>query len=92
MGSTVEAMKRNDNRPDILCKWLGKLNEMMARAWKVPSFGQEIGNTISNILRKNGGLDLLIDQCARQDHDDLQFSRYEYYPKKNQIFSVFLDF
>ena len=47
---------------------------MMARAWKVPSFGQEICNTISNILRKNGGLDLLIDQCARQDHDELQFS------------------
>ena len=74
MGSTVEAMKRNDNRPDILCKWLGKLNEMMARAWKVPSFGQEIGNTISNILRKNGGLDLLIDQCAVQNNDELQFS------------------
>ena len=42
--------------------------------WQVPSFGQEIYNTISNILRKNGGLDLLIDQCARQDHDELQFS------------------
>ena len=45
-----------------------------AHIWQVPSFGQEICNTISNILRKNGGLDLLIDQCARQDHDELQFS------------------
>jgi len=40
----------------------------------VPSFGQEICNTINNVLRKNGGLDLLIDQCARKDHDELQFS------------------
>ena len=73
MGSTVEEMKRNDNKPDMLCKWLMKLNVMMDRAWQVPSFGHDIGNTLSNILRKNGGLDLLIENCAAEK-EELQFS------------------
>ena len=73
MGSTVETMKKNDKNQDMLLKWLSKLDVMMARAWMVPAFGHEIGNYLSNILRKNGGLDLLIDLCAVVANDKLQF-------------------
>jgi hypothetical protein len=69
MSSTVAALKRNDSKPDMLCKWLAKLNDMMTRAWQIPAFGHEIGNTLSNILRNNGGLDLLIDHCIA-DNDN----------------------
>ena len=43
------------------------------RAWRVPAFGHEIGNTLCDIIRKNGGMDLLIDNCIAQ-HKALQFN------------------
>ena len=73
MSSTVEALKKNENNTASVCSWLAKLNDMMARAWKVPAFGHEIGNTLSNILRSNGGLDFLIDHC-KSDNANLQFN------------------
>jgi len=54
-------------------RWLAKVNSMMARAWKVPAFGYEIGNTLCDIFRKNGGMDILIDNCG-SSHKELQFN------------------
>ena len=38
----------------------------------VPAYGHEIGNTLCDILRKSGGLDILIDNCIAE-HKELQF-------------------
>ncbi len=74
MSSTVEAMKKDghEGKADSLSDWMSKINDMMAKAWEVPSFGHEIGNTLCDILRNNGGLDLLIENCV-SDHPDLQY-------------------
>ncbi|XP_040569570.1 NAD(+) hydrolase sarm1 [Lepeophtheirus salmonis] len=72
MSNTVEAMK-NDGNKDSLTSWIKKVNDMMSRAWKVPSFGYEIGNTLCDIMRNNGGLDILIENCIA-DHQALQFN------------------
>jgi hypothetical protein len=39
----------------------------------VPAFGHEIGNTLCDIIRKNGGMDILIDNCIAS-HKALQFN------------------
>jgi hypothetical protein len=72
MSNTVEAMKRDGSNADSLCNWMTRVNDMMIRAWRVPAFGHEIGNTLCDILRNNGGLDILIDNCVAE-HKNLQF-------------------
>ncbi len=70
MGS-VDAMKK-DMDADSLADWMSKVNGMMTKAWEVPSFGYEIGNSLCDIMRNNGGLDLLLDKCA-SDNPKLQY-------------------
>ena len=71
MSGSVNAMKKNENA-DSLAEWMSKVNDMMTKAWEVPSFGHEIGVTLCDILRKNGGLDLLIDNL-QTDNENLQY-------------------
>ena len=71
MSGSVNAMKKNENA-DSLADWMSKVNDMMTKAWEVPSFGHEIGVTLCDILRKNGGLDLLIDNL-QTDNENLQY-------------------
>ena len=66
--SAVQAMKKYDKKQELV-DWLSKLNNMMSKSWDVPSFGQEMSDILSNILRKNGGLDLLIDQCNVENEE-----------------------
>eukprot|EP00095_Tigriopus_kingsejongensis_P001021 snap_masked-scaffold2058_size21661-processed-gene-0.2 protein:Tk01021 transcript:snap_masked-scaffold2058_size21661-processed-gene-0.2-mRNA-1 annotation:"sterile alpha and tir motif-containing protein 1" len=72
MSSTVTAMKKNGNA-EILSDLMSKINDMMTKAWEVPSFGHEIGNTLCSIMRNNGGMDLLIENCVSK-HKSLQFN------------------
>jgi len=72
LSSSVNAMKR-DCDEDSLSEWMAKINAMMSKAWEVPSFGYDIGNTLCEILRKNGGLDMLIENCGAE-HQDLQLN------------------
>lgn len=72
MCSTVQAMKRNGNA-EMLSDWMSKINDLMIKAWEVPAFGHEIGNTLCSIMRKNGGLDILIENCV-SEHRALQFN------------------
>lgn len=56
-----------------MSKWLAKVNNMMTKAWEVPAFGYEIGNTLCDIFRQNGGMDILIGYCEAT-HKELQFN------------------
>ncbi len=72
LSNTVEAMKRDNSDAESLCNWMTRVNDMMERAWRVPAFGHEIGNTLCHILGQNGGLDILIENCVAE-HKELQF-------------------
>ncbi|KAF4526326.1 hypothetical protein B566_EDAN015480 [Ephemera danica] len=46
---------------------LGCVNELMRKAWAVPTHGHELGYSLCNSLRNCGGLDLLISNCIQSD-------------------------
>ncbi|XP_011684352.1 PREDICTED: sterile alpha and TIR motif-containing protein 1 isoform X3 [Wasmannia auropunctata] len=52
---------------------LNRVNEIIRKAWAVPTHGHELGYTLCNTLRTRGGLDLLMSNCVANDHE-LQFS------------------
>ncbi|XP_050726423.1 NAD(+) hydrolase sarm1-like isoform X6 [Eriocheir sinensis] len=52
---------------------LENIDEMMRKAWSVPTYGHELGFSLCNVLRTNGGMDLLLDNC-RSDDSDLKFT------------------
>ncbi|KAL5293341.1 SARM1 family protein [Megaselia abdita] len=49
------------------------MNDLIIRAWQVPTYGHELGYSLCNSLRQNGGLDLLMKNCVEGD-DDTKFS------------------
>ncbi|XP_059056963.1 NAD(+) hydrolase sarm1 isoform X1 [Achroia grisella] len=51
-----------------------KLNEMLRRAWAVPTHGHELGYSLCNALRVSGGLDILMANCLECSNLDLQIS------------------
>lgn len=53
--------------------YLEKINEVLRRAWAVPTHGHELGYSLCNSLRQSGGLDLLMKNCV-QHNIELQFS------------------
>lgn len=52
---------------------LERINDIIQKAWAVPTFGHELGHTLCNELRNSGGLDLLMRNCMEGD-SDLKFS------------------
>lgn len=52
---------------------LDRINQMIKKAWEVPTHGHELGYSLCNALRSYGGLDLLMTNCVSADKD-LQFS------------------
>lgn len=52
---------------------LERINEIIRKAWAVPTFGHELGHTLCNELRNSGGLDLLMRHCV-EGTSDLRFS------------------
>lgn len=59
----------NKRGPNIL----NRINDIMQRAWAVPTHGHELGYSLCNALRNCGGLDILMANCTKGDRD-LQFS------------------
>lgn len=51
---------------------LNKINDIMQKAWAVPTHGHELGYSLCNALRNCGGLDMLMANCIKKD-TDLQF-------------------
>ncbi|XP_058465890.1 NAD(+) hydrolase sarm1 isoform X3 [Malaya genurostris] len=52
---------------------LNTMNEIIRRAWAVPTHGHELGASLCETLRKTGGLDILMKNCIDSD-SDVQFS------------------
>ena len=71
MGNAVDQLKR-ETEDSAMADSMAAINNMMAQVWKVPALGHELGNTLCESLRKNGGLDMLIEKCV-SDHKELQF-------------------
>lgn len=72
MSNTVEQLKKEHNE-DSLASWITKVNNMMSKAWTVPRFGQDIGETLCDIMRNNGGMDLVMENLMT-NHSGLQFN------------------
>uniref|UniRef100_T1J6E6 ADP-ribosyl cyclase/cyclic ADP-ribose hydrolase n=1 Tax=Strigamia maritima TaxID=126957 RepID=T1J6E6_STRMM len=53
--------------------YLSSMNVMMCKAWAVPSYGHELGSTLCNILRIDGGLDIIIQNFS-SIKEDVQFA------------------
>lgn len=71
LDQSVKCLQKADttNAPLIL----DKINDVMQKAWAVPTHGHELGYSLCNALRNCGGLDLLITNCTKTD-TNLQFS------------------
>ncbi|KAK6625700.1 hypothetical protein RUM43_005999 [Polyplax serrata] len=54
-------------------KILNRINQMIQKAWEVPTHGHELGYSLCDALRKFGGLDIIMFNCVATDKD-LQFS------------------
>ncbi|KAB7507096.1 Sterile alpha and TIR motif-containing protein 1 [Armadillidium nasatum] len=52
---------------------LENINSMISKAWSFPEYGHELGSSLCNVLRHNGGLDILLENCRSVD-EDLKFS------------------
>lgn len=54
--------------------FLDRVSLMVRKAWAVPApNGQSLASTLCDVLRDNGGLDVLIENCVSDD-SDLQLS------------------
>lgn len=66
-------MLQQSNQVEKTPNVLDMINTVIQKAWAVPMYGHELGYTLCNTLRLNGGLDLLMKNCVEHD-DSLQFS------------------
>ena len=73
VSSAMETMRNNVNQLEMICKWLSKLNQLVARAWQVPSFGNDLRKVLSKTLQNNGGLDMLIGNFDHH-HKDVKYN------------------
>nr|XP_034182017.1 sterile alpha and TIR motif-containing protein 1 isoform X8 [Osmia lignaria] len=73
LDSFVERLKANDGKNGKAPLLLNRVNEIIRKAWAVPTHGHELGYTLCNTLRTRGGLDLLMSNCVASDQE-LQFS------------------
>ncbi|CAG9585300.1 unnamed protein product [Danaus chrysippus] len=73
MNAFITAIKNNQIDMKNACVHFMKLNEMVKRAWAVPTYGHELGYSLCNTLRSSGGLDILMANCLESNNPDLQF-------------------
>ncbi|KAM7357195.1 NAD(+) hydrolase sarm1-like isoform 3-T3 [Cochliomyia hominivorax] len=64
--SCVNSLQEKKSTPDETL-YLDKINEVIRRAWAVPTHGHELGYSLCNSLRNSGGLDLLMRNCVQGD-------------------------
>lgn len=76
MGEFVENLKSSVKSTDEAAGMLRVMGHVMHRAWAVPTHGNTMGYELCDVMRKTGGLDLLIQNCGAttDDVDDVQFS------------------
>lgn len=69
----IQNLRGNNNGTGKGPLILDRINQMIKKAWEVPTHGHELGYSLCNALRNYGGLDLLMSNCVSADKD-LQFS------------------
>ncbi|XP_026329164.1 sterile alpha and TIR motif-containing protein 1 isoform X4 [Hyposmocoma kahamanoa] len=74
MNAFITSIKNNQMDMKNASANFNKLNEMLRRAWAVPTYGHELGYSLCNTLRTSGGLDILMANCLETNNKDLQFS------------------
>ncbi|XP_013180543.1 PREDICTED: sterile alpha and TIR motif-containing protein 1 isoform X2 [Papilio xuthus] len=74
MNAFINSIKNNQIDIKNASVHFNKLNEMMRRAWAVPTYGHELGYSLCNTLRTSGGLDILMENCVETNNPELQFS------------------
>ena len=72
MANAFDQLK-GEKDEDNISDWLSKVNNMMVKARGVPRFGQDIGSTLCDIMRNQGGMDLVIENLGT-NHQALQFN------------------
>lgn len=55
---------------------LSTMSELMKKAWAIPSHGHDLGASLCNILRIQGGLKIVVDNCS-SENADVQFCSAE---------------
>lgn len=74
MATCVEKLKTASLQEAI--SLLTTMSDMVRKAWAIPNYGHDLGITLCDILRKNGGLKIIVDNCSSED-SDLQFRSAE---------------
>lgn len=72
LDSNVKSLQQTEHGTKVPSV-LDTINTVIQKAWAVPTHGHQLGYSLCNTLRDNGGLDLLMQNCVEQD-DKLQFS------------------
>lgn len=67
----VEQLKTADELEAV--ELLSSMSTIIRKAWAVPTYGHDLGFTMCNILRANGGLDVILQNCS-SGSEDLQFA------------------
>ena len=72
LSNTVDQLK-GETDENNQSEWLSKVSAMMVKARGVPRFGQDMGETLCDIMRNNGGMDMVLDNLSTS-HAALQFN------------------
>lgn len=72
LDSNVKSLQRPEQLKKVP-NVLNSINDVIRKAWAVPTYGHELGYSLCNTLRDSGGLDLLMRNCVDID-GELQFS------------------
>lgn len=70
MASCVEKLKTVLESEAISV--LENMSDLILRAWAVHTHGHDLGYSLCNVIRNNGGLDVLINNCS-SENKELQF-------------------
>ncbi|XP_037513450.1 NAD(+) hydrolase sarm1 isoform X3 [Rhipicephalus sanguineus] len=71
MALCVEQLKTATE--DEAVELLATMSVIIRKAWAVPTYGHDLGFTMCNILRTNGGLDVILKNCS-SGSEELQFA------------------
>ena len=72
LSNTLDHIKSEESE-DNMAQWITKVNNMMGQVWRVPRYGQSFSDALCNLMRSNGGLDLVMDNL-NTDHTELKYS------------------
>jgi hypothetical protein len=77
MSSCVERLKemaKRNKQSHMMPVYLDRVSQMVGKAWAVPApHGQSLASSLCDVLRHDGGLDVLINNCVADD-SNLQLS------------------